>query len=294
MFDSNRGPLFGAVTAICFAVLCCLIFAMGLSIGSLDTHYSQRADQTSQQYVADTKQRVEHECAKVGPARVLECVQEIVEASRESQRAEYDLSSQQEMAVWARWTFISTVAGLFVSIAALAGLFWSLAQTRTAIWDNRHFGEAQVRAYLSVSKVEASLHPVANAGNATWVLTIKVYAMNAGQTPARNVNCTGAIISVAKKLNSVIAFESRARNEDFLPTKEYLALAHSVPMSTADYEGFKHKGFSIRVNGRIKYDIVVGSMGRFTDYEYLLTPDDRGGDPPRVHIERSKTGNDSD
>jgi len=161
-----------------------------------------------------------------------------------------------------------------------------------AVAITREMGEAQTRAYLSVSSVDAKIERMTGKDGAVAPhLTIKVNVINGGQTPARNAYCIGGITSVVKKTETVIAFETRARNEDFLPNKEYRALGHSIEFSDVDLASFKRNDFVIRVHGRITYDPVVGSKGKFVDYLYSVSAD-RAQDA--LDIERQKTGNASD
>src|SRR4051794_32998058 len=86
-----------------------LVFSFGWHLGSLQFNYAHRAEDASQQYAGHTKERIERECPIADPERLLECVQQIVEASRESQRGEYDLSAQESMSEWTLWLLITSI-----------------------------------------------------------------------------------------------------------------------------------------------------------------------------------------
>lgn len=162
-----------------------LVFMLGRDIGISNTHYSGRAEHNSEQYAGHTKDRIERECVTSHPADMQKCVQEIVEASRESQRGEYDLSAQESMAKWTQWMFMASIGGLAISGLALLALLRSLNQTQTAIKDNRELGERELRAYVVVDDIRAE--NVERPAPADDDIRVRVDWKNAGQTPARRV-----------------------------------------------------------------------------------------------------------
>jgi hypothetical protein len=158
----------------------------------------QAADERHEaEYAArDASQQHYQECvAKSSVEEALECYQRADTASRDEQRAEKDLNAQREMADWAEGMLWATlfVGFLTISITGL-GVYWvreTLVETRKAVKAaddavsvTREIGEAQVRAYLSVTGGSFSVR----LGSAHYHIKIK----NVGQSPARNVavRCT--------------------------------------------------------------------------------------------------------
>jgi len=99
-----------------------------------------------------------------------------------------DLKAQQDMALWAFWTFIATTGGLIVSIGGLTMLWASLRQTRQAISLDREVGHAQVRAYVTVNpkapkQIGDGLRPITH-------ITI----VNTGQSPTYDVAYIATIL----------------------------------------------------------------------------------------------------
>ncbi|MES0158320.1 MULTISPECIES: hypothetical protein [unclassified Mesorhizobium] len=221
----------------------------------------------------------------------LKAQQEAAQAAGRSATA----ADRQVNAAW--WQVGVGIAGI---IAILVTIGFTIRATNAAvrsadlaekaIADAREMGEAQTRAYLGVSSVEARIEMISVLGDApASFLTIKVNVINGGVTPARNVVCIGGITTIVKKTETVIASETKARNEDFLPSKEYCALGHSVEFGDEELARFKRRDFVIGVHGRITYDPVVGGKGRFVDYQYVVTAY-RTQDP--LQIERVKTASD--
>ena len=116
-----------------------------------------------------------------------------------------DLHAQWEMARWAKWMLIASIASVLISIAGLFGLFTSLMQTRLAIEtsqlsanDARKLGEAQARAYLHALDLKPSQEPSA------MVITIK----NTGSTPAKSlyIGCEIKLVPDGK-IREAVQFE---------------------------------------------------------------------------------------
>jgi hypothetical protein len=94
-------------------------------------------------------------------------------------REDLDLKAQQSVADSTEKILRLTKLQMGVSVVGLGLLFWSLRQTRTAIKDTREIGEAQVRAYMSLSDINL------NWGPETFrEFTPEFKWKNTGQSPA--------------------------------------------------------------------------------------------------------------
>lgn len=203
MSNSNwsvRLAIVGSGIAAVFIVwgLSAAIFHMGFSSG----RYNAEAQGYAAQYASKTQERVA-ECFADGPSpSAQECAEQAVTASHDSQRAEQDLQAQREMAQWAKWLLIVSIAQIPLGIAGLVVLLSTLRQGRDALSRARDanriaqsVADAELRPYFFVDKVEVierrSLHtdeldedgePLPGAFSARIVVSIR----NTGKVPVRN------------------------------------------------------------------------------------------------------------
>lgn len=100
------------------------------SIAALNARDALNAERRADQHAAEAQQTIERACAGLEPPALTKCIEEIVKASQEAERSEYDLAAQEAMARWAGW--MVAVTGLTFLITGL-GVFlvWStLLETR--------------------------------------------------------------------------------------------------------------------------------------------------------------------
>lgn len=180
-----------AVTALAAAFIWTISAYQAQS--TLDARYraQDRAERASES--------IERNCGSAEPGAVVECVAKEIEAAREDQRAEYDLSAQNRMAEWAFWMMVVTAITAGLTAVALWFIRGTLDATREAVEEARNgtsaarravtettrIGEAQVRSYLSVVGVNFST----TADDVSMVRRpkIEVVLNNSGATPAVNV-----------------------------------------------------------------------------------------------------------
>lgn len=169
---------------------------------------------------------------------------------------ELDLAAQQQMALWAKWTFWLTISSVALSAVALVGLWKSLQQTREAITDNRRLGEAQTRAYVHAASAR---HAWTDTG---YGLLINV--LNVGQTPASHFEVCGQLRKVKhgdieKSLDQFVQ----------LPMKGWTTLGPGqaptdVRLDISDYLdivaefGTPQEGYVLLVDGSIRYRDMYG------------------------------------
>lgn len=188
MPERDRGHGFKVVTATTIALMLGLaivaIFEAGRSKGVSEGEYVANADT----YAKHADQEIEDRCLILDdPAKAI-CIREVVDAHNETERAERDLVAQSDMALWA--LIMLSVTALMAIITALGVWFvWRTllatqkmaedARIATAI--TREIGEAQVRAYISISRVSIAIDETAPHPK------LQVVVKNAGQSPARSV-----------------------------------------------------------------------------------------------------------
>lgn len=144
----------------------------------------QSADEQHQAAHANYSEREAHyqKClereASIDAAR--ECVDSAPNASRKTERAEYDLNAQRQMAHWAEgmlWA-TSTVGFCTVFVTGL-GAWW----VRQTLMETRRIGEAQVRAYLTFDQI--TILPNATSTGVQWLVDCKY--RNSGNSPMRSI-----------------------------------------------------------------------------------------------------------
>jgi hypothetical protein len=161
---------------------------MGVSHGT----HNERSKKYSEAYAANAAKDVERGCVGLTGSDLAKCATEIVEANRESQRSESDLSAQWQAANWVLWATIIAGAQLLATAIGLVFVKRTLDATLLAVEDTGEATDAmreqnriaadtaqrQLRAYVSLFNVE-----VRNL-EAGSVATFKGILINAGQTPA--------------------------------------------------------------------------------------------------------------
>ena len=161
--------------------------------------YAKGYQAASENYAADRGASVasaedKKEClAKATIEEAVECSYRARSATTEQQQSAYDLNAQREMSNWAESTMWATwLVGSATVIVAALGAWWvrdTLVETRNAVKaandavaETRRIGEAQVRAYLSVTAAPIPAIPYADT-----VQTFEIEIKNNGQSAARNV-----------------------------------------------------------------------------------------------------------
>lgn len=130
-----------------------IMLTIGLSIGGGLGYYEAQADGYAAQYPNETDQRVAECFDQAVGASAKKCTQDAIEAGRDDQRSEKDLGAQQQMAQWAYWLLLLTVAQSLLGIGGFIALLVTIQQGRDANKITRETGRKQVRAYLGVTSV---------------------------------------------------------------------------------------------------------------------------------------------
>ena len=145
-----------------------LVHAVGFYTGNESGYYQGQAERSTAQYPSDT-QRIVDGCFKL-PTRAdkVKCIDEATKAAHENQRAEKDLTAQQEMEDWAWWVMVLGILQFLATIITLGFVKLTLDATLAAVKGTnvaakaaqdanaiaREVGEAQVRAYLRIELVK--------------------------------------------------------------------------------------------------------------------------------------------
>jgi hypothetical protein len=143
MGAAERARLWKVVALVAGAAT---IWIFAWNISAHQAQHSLAADSNAESYAGATQARIARACSGGKAPAVLECVAEQVEASREDQRAEYDLSAQNRMADWAFLTMLWGFATTIISGLALWFLKGTLDATREAVADAGDATQAMKRA----------------------------------------------------------------------------------------------------------------------------------------------------
>lgn len=165
---SDRGGYAASLIAglIAFGILCGTL-AYTFQLGDISGRQEAEAYGYATEYPESTAKSIDICFQKRELTNPQECVEQAIASSRESQRGEYDLNAQRNMAEWAFWLLVITSFGLVITIIATIGLYKQINLTREAVEDTGHATEAmldsnkiaretgrkQVRAYLGVKSV---------------------------------------------------------------------------------------------------------------------------------------------
>lgn len=189
MPESNRGlgtPALIASTAI-------LLMALGF-LGDMLSRHWERVHETNAAYQKNAEydrdksaDEIAEACGERGALEFRKCVRENLEAHYRDQAANEDLQAQQDMALWAFWLLLASIAGILVSFAGVLLLIATIRQGRdglkvadAAVGVTREIGRDQVRAYVEISKVTfywgtpRGKHP-----------QFKIHIKNHGETPVK-------------------------------------------------------------------------------------------------------------
>ena len=128
----------------------------------------------------------------------LDCLENAEAASRDNHRAEQNLNAQRQMADWAFYMLIATVAlGSLTFAAAVAAAVYagiSAKAARQTVGVTREIGEAQTRAYLVAE--EAEYFVTKN------LIQVVVSIRNTGNSPAKNITMNGELRYIATVVES--------------------------------------------------------------------------------------------
>ena len=186
MPDRNRDGHDGivALAFVTFALIFCLIgYFEGFDQGQGD-----RESVYTDQHHENAQDRIKDRCIALTGAHQAECIKEAIETSGEHQRAEQDVTAQQQMAMWARWMLGATVVMAAITMFGVIFVWQTLVATREIAKETKEIGDSQSRAWLSV---ECSLgqHEIQTMQNREDAFSINAFAavQNHGHSPAADI-----------------------------------------------------------------------------------------------------------
>jgi hypothetical protein len=201
MPGTNRGRFNEAIVwGACGVALALFLFTLSAIAhlhGVQSESYKQRATQHSER----AQTAASSACRSLPPERVVDCAYEEIKASNETQRAEDNLSAQQNIAIWTFATFMAAVVAIIISTGGLIALLRTVRQGQEANEIARTTARHELRAYVGLS--EPAIEPYEWGNEKTGKITIVL--RNVGQTPAfRSVTRISMAVAPYDRENPVI------------------------------------------------------------------------------------------
>jgi hypothetical protein len=135
-----------------------------------------------------TADEISRSCFKSDFTEFSECIAQKIKTYYQQQATNQDLQAQQDMAFWAKALFILGIGQAVLTGLGLLYVWYNLQISREGVKTalqanevNREVGEAQARAYLTVTKTEIWYDPKSLKPYLTF------HIRNSGQSPAFNL-----------------------------------------------------------------------------------------------------------
>lgn len=252
-----------------FAVTLLILGAVtGLILDGLGSLHQGHADyQKNAQAIRDAaSQEIAKTCVRLDGTVMPKCLEKEVGAYYQRQATNQDLKAQQDMAYWAMWLLVVGIGQAFISVFGIFFIWDSLrlsrVATKAALDANavtREIGEAQSRAYLSVTKGAVRFR----GGELSPIVVI--WVKNTGQSPALNAR----VVCTAKRVRN-------QQSSDKKPDVGYYRLAMRIGANSEDIFEFDipevaaqpsknvvaPERFDFRVDGFVEYQSVFGEIRR--------------------------------
>lgn len=198
----ERGLIFKIVTAVSTAVIVLLILTWAYDTGRLVGITESEYERHSDAYARHAQEDIQERCLLSEPVAQAECIREVVEATREDERAERDLIAQSEMALWAFWMLI--VTGVTAAVTGI-GVYYVRSTLMQAGETNRaavaaaeaaneanRIMRAESRPWISIDQnvmCDFIYEEGSDRCNIWWQYTLT----NKGKMPAHNISVSWGI-----------------------------------------------------------------------------------------------------
>lgn len=184
MSDRDGG---GVAAALALGAIVALIAGYVAWSWGLTSWQRVDADRSAYQRAGYAEEYIERTCVMVDRVALIKCIQEAVESAREDQRSGYDLKAQENMASWAWWLLMTSVATVFVAGVGIYYVRATLVETRRAV-------HKELRAYISFTPIHTDFASVKVIGqqysrlfDGKITIFMRSALKNTGQTPATDV-----------------------------------------------------------------------------------------------------------
>jgi len=185
-------------------ILAMLVIAGALAytfqIGALTGRKDAEAQGYSAAYPNDTSKQIADCWNMTDRATAQKCVEDAIDASREAQRSEADLSMQRQMSDWAFWALVVGIVMAFITTIGTYLIFRQVELTRRAVEETGDATEEMRAANVIAARASDAAHDAnrpwldiivdfGDSGNFTWIgdvctIPISLSAKNHGPSPA--------------------------------------------------------------------------------------------------------------
>ena len=197
---------------------------------------------------------------------------------------------------YAQWAM--SVLALVATATGILGVIWirqTLQATREtaraavdATTAAREIGEAQVRAYLGVSKISASIE----GSLLDAKIVVEVHVGNGGQTPARNLTFRGYIFYVGEDTEvRALHIDNTADPADIYSGEVRRVFSCRVEMTAFEIADLEHRRGGIKLAGAIWYTPVASQKRHYLRYAYALFPENTLTQNRQLRPLRGERGN---
>lgn len=194
MPDSNRSTIGNASLRryVRWAgLVCALVLACGVIQHAI---YYQKASRNAEYYSRDAKNVISVLCQKIVTKDCADRTREISDAAHQQQREEYDLYSQQAMALWTAIMGGMAVLGVFLTAIGVWFIKRTLDATLDAVEDTGNATDAMIR---QTNLMEQNQRPWLMIDDfkfdgpktveTAWWIDFSFSVRNIGNSPAKNV-----------------------------------------------------------------------------------------------------------
>lgn len=172
-------------------------YILGFGLGEQSGEYKANTDT----YAKHAQDEIKHTCVRLNGVAYTECIIGVVEATNENERSEGDLNAQRNMARWALWMLVATIAMAVITAGGVYYVWKTLKVTRD-------IGEAQTRAYIGIQDVDIS-----NVSDGSYA-KVSYKIINSGNSPAIRINGF-PWATLSEKQTMEIVPESRSLGPDY-------------------------------------------------------------------------------
>jgi hypothetical protein len=225
---------FGCLAVGIFIVISAFVFQIVTRDYSAVNDVYARYQANAENEKSEIERKIGLTCTGKQPAAMLSCVHEYLDAFYERQSTKADLQAQLDMALWSKWMFISSIAGV---AATLVGIFF----VRVTFHEARETTSAAIAGVEEARKTNHITEKATRIEQRPWlsievqlthgikfvesgaVFALKAIITNHGQTPATNVAIDAIMMSglgyhdVAKVQKIRTDLIELADKEHFLP-----------------------------------------------------------------------------
>lgn len=151
-----RGPLaFVLLAVVILAVFANLLWTAGYQQGEARI----RGEEAARYYESDAEAGIERECLGLHGSDFIDCVRLQVEASREHTRAEQDLQTQQQMAIFTLWMAGTGILGLIFGALSIWLIYATLRASQGGV-------DAAIKAAEAANEANALMR----SGQRPWLI----------------------------------------------------------------------------------------------------------------------------